>query len=1148
MELHKLLARQLEKQSVGTLTLGRSKRFREIFFDRNALYLVGNEFSGKIAFPALVGLDSLWSKIDVPSLEALISSTDLQHHLLPAVLHEQGIVDDDELDLLAGAQIRDEIADLFTQSSDSFHFQEGRVPEFLLQFETINSRISVPIETALADLEQRTRLIAQYRSLIPSEEEVFVVTEKGMAYKQVHSDDYVLHHVLTMIDGFRDFSTVASASFLYEIVVLRCVFECLEQGFLKKTLHPELRGVSTTNITRADAERVLPHFKNAIKYGVDELAARERLAVIYERVGMIEDAVLQYNFIGDTLFQTRKPSKAVRAYQRALTLKPGEVLLTDKITKIYVGAANDELKAGNVEQAVNLFEGALKLRPDDPALADQLIQLLTRTRNLSHLSRLCDELAANARRTGTADAAVCFLEHTIAAQPDAVAHRTTLANLLLDFGREQEAAKQMGELAQIYLANGQREKGEELLSKIKRLNGSRSETRSLRRKLAQHGERRPRRRRRLAITTLLAVVVAYQAWSFVLWHNIQRHHGLAAFAFEPPAVDEAALLAELRPEEGSSLVVIPESREAWFQGLVRAYDEFVGSHPASLCALQAQRFRRWASGSAEALIEAREDRKKRDLHRIRKASAEHGDLTAVEATVARLRELPEDDPVRVEAESIVARLEHPSTLSAKALAAKAAALEESGQHAESFRAYAVLAERYPRSPEARAITLPVLVDSVPSGAFVFDRERGDNSPAIGRTPLALAIPIDSAKEIRLERAGFHPAENILVVATEQLRARSPLRRVHLERKIETSGDDRTVDLSDDPASSPPTIYDSWVYWGGDSGRLHRFHLESGNRSASQPVERGGVVIIDAPVITAASVITRWSDGFLRVWARTTGALRATPDQVHKPTRLISSNVLALRKPPLVLFGSDGRLEELTRGGIRPHFQHSSAMVPTILRARPENHGLLVGSSDGYVRAFNIGRRSFVEWAAPTGDRPVEILIESGETILAGDGSSLHVLRPGGDDANSYRRVGTIPAPSLLCVHQPSGTLVAWSGEHGLRALSLAGSVGAKPAFESLMPRLAPLFPPRGTVTRLDAVPDWIAVVRREPTARRHPGRSGVAKASPPQDHVLVFLDPKSRDVSWTVRIKGEVTYVTGTKEWTAIVTRERFTILRTFED
>ena len=141
MDLFRLLEQQLDNQNVGTLTLGRSKRFREIFFDREAIYTVGNEFAGKVDFDCLLDTKSVWKRIDLPSLEAIILSTDLKHNLLPQVLFDQGLVDEKELEPLAEAQLREEIIDLLSLNTGSFHYQEGRVPEYLLQYDAIHTRI-----------------------------------------------------------------------------------------------------------------------------------------------------------------------------------------------------------------------------------------------------------------------------------------------------------------------------------------------------------------------------------------------------------------------------------------------------------------------------------------------------------------------------------------------------------------------------------------------------------------------------------------------------------------------------------------------------------------------------------------------------------------------------------------------------------------------------------------------------------------------------------------------------------------------------------------------------------------------------------------------------------------------------------------------
>ena len=77
------------------------------------------------------------------------------------MLHDQGIIDDEELRAAAAAHLIEEILDLLCQDAGSFHFQEGRVPEYLLRCEEITVRVPLPIETILVELRKRKEALAR---------------------------------------------------------------------------------------------------------------------------------------------------------------------------------------------------------------------------------------------------------------------------------------------------------------------------------------------------------------------------------------------------------------------------------------------------------------------------------------------------------------------------------------------------------------------------------------------------------------------------------------------------------------------------------------------------------------------------------------------------------------------------------------------------------------------------------------------------------------------------------------------------------------------------------------------------------------------------------------------------------------------------
>jgi tetratricopeptide (TPR) repeat protein/outer membrane protein assembly factor BamB len=835
MDLLKLLDSQTQKKAVGTLTLGKKHSFRELFFEGDSIYVVGESYSGKIHIDKLLAEQVIGRRIGIDKLEGIIARHDLTRQLLPQVLHEQGVIDEEELRVVALSHLIEESVDLLSRNSGSFHFQEGRVPEYLLKYEAITVRVPLPIVAILQELRRRTELMDAFHPLVPSLDEVFVVTEKGMAFKQEHKNDFVLKRILDLIDGFRSLRSLIQDSRFYEFHVISWIVEALEQSYIKKTILPELKGVSTHNMTKADAERYVVFFKNAVKHGVDELAARERLAAVYERAAKAEDAVIQYNFIGDALYRMKKPAKAIKAYQRALLLKPGEILITDKITKIYREASQEELANGNVAQAIQLLEGALRIRPGDHEIFTQLLALLIKEKKLKELSDLCDGIIAYARKTRCAEIAIKACQQVIRELPRNAAFRKKLINLYLDFDMNEEAVAEMEGCIEQYLSRGQVAKAEELVEKMRRSGVPSSHTRSLRKHVDATSGRAGRRQslRRPVARTVAAIVLGlaiYQAWTFKEWTDIRNHYVLA----------EAVSL-----EEGGRSSLLPDAEERRSAFLARECDGFLHSYPLSFFREHARNLSEESKARSTDLKEGREAR----IRQVLKEAGRHlkeGKKAAVESLVSPLLRLEAEDPFRQQAEAMIEQAGR-NPVAADELLAKARSLEIAEDWKSAYRAYRQVLEWYPESKSVKDVKLPVTLQSLPRGAEVREVKPTGDKKLLGKTPIVVSFVPGRPMEIEMSSPGFHPT-------------RAEIQEIDGHEKQFVLPREREWVLTlDGPVEIEPTFQGSLLLCGTSKGSLVSIDATKGKVLWTL----GGSAIrslVSAPVVTLDGTYTVWNNG------------------------------------------------------------------------------------------------------------------------------------------------------------------------------------------------------------------------------------------------------------------------------------------------
>lgn len=1049
MHLLKLLENQMQKRAVGTLTLGKKKGFCEVFVEQESLYLGTRPFSGRIATDKLVQLGIPGRRIPLEKLETLIQSTDLKRHLLPEALLDAGVISRHEFPPLVEAQLCEEIIDLLLRNSGSFHFQDGYVPEHMLQCDIITTRAPVPLPLVIEELQRRMRDSAHYETLIPSQDEVFVVTEKGLALRQGQKTHLALEVILRLIDGFRDLRSLVNDTFLYEFEVISWVALALEEGYIKKTLLPELQAFSAQGLGPGDVERALPHFKNAVKYGVDELAARERLAAVYENAGRADDAVIQYNFIGDAFYRMQKPGKAIKAYQRALFLKPDEILITDKITKIYREAAEDELANRNTAQAVHLLEEALKMRPEDQEILAGLLELLVPERNLREISKISDWIIAHSRKVEKPELAINVCRQIIHRLPTNAAFRKKLVNLYVDSGRKAEACTAMEQLARMYLSRGQAVKAQELLEKLRRMGcGSQGAT-SLKQQIvaSRPRPRKPRRKVSWVQRTFLGLVaflLVYQVLGYLTWSEI-RDHSVSAQSEAPV------------PKETAS--ILPGPREMALRTRISQCRWFLRCFPFHIFTKDARGLLETTETEVEYLEDLRRKEAQRILGRAEEALREGRKETGL-ALVEELLKLDSRDQRHRQAEQLKDDLLK-ITRSAEQLLSDARKLEERARRANdaaswrrAFRAYRSLLETYPESRYASRVRLPIWIESIPSEAEV--RKAGGTQELLGRTPFVywhrstLSI-LEDGISVVLRARGCEPLQS------EITEAHGEDGLFLLPRKADWGWD------LDSPVEKELTVGDDMAACGTTGGRLYIFDLES-----RRPVEGTGLsgesllCVLRPPVVTGHGVITAWNNGDLLHlpvekgsdgrWSKLQGEARRV-----RLYGLPGTDLLTLRTQPHILVGtSRSTLEEHSAETLERLRSLPLPGEPTCLTPLSRGH-VLVGTREGTllkvdlasgeVQSIILDLHAPVSDAAVFGDLAVALLADRRLVPCNLDtrGRENALELPEGSSvllAPEESRIYILHSRGQLQVYDPGSTSRAGSRELQVQVRGLYGLPGA----------------------------------------------------------------------------------------------------------
>ena len=897
MDLLKFLENQIDKLAVGTLTLGKKKFFREVFFQGEFMYLVGEKFSGRVPMAHLSELGIPGDRLSIEKFEMLLRTTERKRQLLAQVLHDSGVLDEAEFKAAAVENLAEEIAELLFQDSETVHFQEGRVPEYLLRCEELPMRMPVPVSMILHELQRRTEQAGAFNHLVPSQEEIFVLTEKGMAAKHARETDLLTRRVLELIDGLRDLRSVLADTDFYEFHVLTTVARALEQGFLKKTIHPELKGLATKSFSPRDAKKHLTSFINAVKFGVDELAARERLAVVYEKLGKVDNAVIQHNFIGDAFYRMHKTAKAIKAYQRAVRLKPDETLITEKVLRIYREAASEELENGNIEHAVQLLEGALMIRPDDREVFGQTMELLIREKQLDQLASLCAKITARAKETQTPEVAIHAWSEVTRKLPRSTLFRKKLINLYVDLNLQQDASSEMELLAGQYVEQGNSTKALELLDKLRRMGTAGNQSRILRRRVASKNRKNPKRRRALRTFALAFTVffLSYQGWSYLAWTDLRRN---------------VAIAHTLPRGHGNPTQLSPGQKELHSARLIKACREYCQKFPLTVFHLEASRLENSLREEFEVVNARRAERKRALLDRAHLLAREG----KAEATIALLRpllSLEEKDSFLIEAQKIRARvIQHDR--SAVELYEAGQALEKKEDWRGAYRAYRQLRLDFPHSRLVGELKLPIVIESVPLGAEI---RQAHPQPVrvLGTTPHVIAMEPDESIAIEVSLDGYDP----LAVTIEESAGEPPTFLLSRQQSWELS--------LDSVARVKPTLAGKMLFLGTSSGTLYGLQAATGQRTWRTSSVDETTSLVAPMVLTPEGLFTLWNDGKL---------------QYRSPLPALQIKGAAPEPQPKIL--ADWFMESLATS--HTHLMASKSMV-------------VVGTRSGQLRAYQEKRPS-----------------------------------------------------------------------------------------------------------------------------------------------------------------------------------------------
>ena len=244
-------------------------------------------------------------------------------------------------------------------------------------------------------------------------------------------------------------------------------------------------------------------FKKINKLDPSKLDIYAKLADLYAKQGLAMEAKSQYQVLADYYLKHGDPGNALGIYRKISELDPNSINVHVKLADLY--SQNNQtaealkeydrvgrmlLKRGMLDEAVQVFRKALKIDAGNSELVESLVTALLEAKDYENASQIVqtslEGSPSNARilaiagrialAKGDAPGARQALERGLAANPDELSIRETLAEMYLKTGNTDKALEMLAPLSEKALARADRGTAVELLNRVLRVDSGHTPT------------------------------------------------------------------------------------------------------------------------------------------------------------------------------------------------------------------------------------------------------------------------------------------------------------------------------------------------------------------------------------------------------------------------------------------------------------------------------------------------------------------------------------------------------------------------------------------------------------------------------------------------------------------------------------------------
>lgn len=281
-------------------------------------------------------------------------------------------------------------------------------------------------------------------------------------------DYYIEQNALTLATSEAQYAIEQSPEYL---PVHRRIADVLIKQNRTKEAASKLNLIGEAYLVRGNAEKATDLFKEVLEIWPADISARQRLLRMLRQQNKVEDAVVQYSEIGDLYYRLMADTnKAYELYLEGLAYAREHQVRSGRVVSILKSVAEIEQQRLNWQKALEYYEQIAELAPDDEASTMALIGLYFQTGRSKEAVGKVDEFMRQCITRGRPGRIIPTLEFQVKQHPSEVALRMRLAQVYARAKRREDAVKQLDEIGEIQIENGDYKAAVGTISKIVSLN------------------------------------------------------------------------------------------------------------------------------------------------------------------------------------------------------------------------------------------------------------------------------------------------------------------------------------------------------------------------------------------------------------------------------------------------------------------------------------------------------------------------------------------------------------------------------------------------------------------------------------------------------------------------------------------------------